>query len=231
MCGRFTLQSPADALLDLFGVIDAAPLPPRYNVAPTQVVPALRAPRGEPELTLLRWGLIPFFARDAKMGARMINARSETVAEKPAYRAAFKRRRCLVPADGFIEWAKTRSGKKQPFHFTRADGRPFAFAGLWERWAPPEGPAVESCTILTTSPNALVAEVHDRMPVILEAEDFDLWLDPGVEAAESLAPLLTAVDDDVLTKRAVSRRVSNARHDDAACLIDASAEEISDGLD
>ncbi|MEZ6196552.1 MAG: SOS response-associated peptidase [Planctomycetota bacterium] len=223
MCGRFTLQAPTDAILDLFDLEpEAAPpvIRPRYNVAPTQDVLALRVVEGERELVRLHWGLVPFFMKDAKGAARMINARSETVAEKPSFRAAFKRRRCLVPADGFYEWRKTAAGGKQPFHISMRDGRPFAFAGLWESWD--KGPArLESCTILTTTPNELVAEVHDRMPVILDPEDFPLWLDPGVTELGALRPLFEAHPADDMRVRAVSTRVNSPRNDDPACLEDA----------
>jgi putative SOS response-associated peptidase YedK len=218
MCGRFTLQSPTDALFELFGVSVEEELRPRFNVAPTQSVWAWRAPEGEGELVALRWGLIPFFAKDAKIGARMINARSETVSSKPSFRAAFKRRRCLIAADGFIEWKKMGDGSKQPFHIRRRDRRPFAFAGLWERWTSPEAEVIESATILTTEPNDLVAEIHDRMPVILEREDFGLWLDPQIQSRESLEVLFEPCPAGQLDARAVSRRVSNARNDDPACL-------------
>ncbi|MCB1282704.1 MAG: SOS response-associated peptidase, partial [Salinibacterium sp.] len=165
----------------------------------------------------LRWGLIPFFAKDASIGQKMINARAETVAEKPSFRAAFKRRRCLVLADGFYEWKAMPDGK-QPFHIARPKGQPFVFAGLYEIWKHGGGEPVRSCTIITTPANATLRALHDRMPVILEGADLDLWLDPGIQSLDSLAPLLSSVDDDYLSYRPVSRRVGNVRNDDVSLL-------------
>lgn len=219
MCGRFTLQNPSDVLADLFDLDEVPDLKPRYNIAPTQTVPAIRSGiQDEPrEIAMLRWGLIPFFAKDMKMGARMINARSETVASKPSFRAAFKRRRCLVPADGFYEWRK-EGGEKFPFHIHMADYKVFAMAGLYERWKNPEGGVVESCTVLTTEPNEEMKPIHDRMPVILAPEDWDLWLDPGVESADLIQPLLTPWEGDKLLPQSVTKFVNNARHEGPECL-------------
>ena len=222
MCGRFTLQSPSDALAELFDWSEAGDLRPSYNVAPTQRVPAFRlSPDDEsPEIAYLRWGLIPFFAKDASIGARMINARSETVAVKPSFRAAFKRRRCLVPADGFIEWK--RVGKeKQPYHITLKNSQYFAMAGLWEKWRTPEGEELQSCTILTTDANEKVGEIHDRMPVILHPDDFSTWTDVKLQDREVLEGLLEAYPSDEIALRAVNKRVNNARNNDPECLEDA----------
>src|SRR5262245_35107324 len=175
MCGRFTLATSRAQLADLFRLAGGPELPLRYNIAPTQPVPVVRAAGDGRALALARWGLIPRWATDPAIGNRLINARSETVAEKPSFRDAFRKRRCLIPATGFYEWAKTAGGK-QPYHFRLLDGRPFAFAGLWERWDR-GGEPVESCTILTTAANAVVRPVHERMPVILPAEAFAAWLD------------------------------------------------------
>lgn len=218
MCGRFTLQSPVDDLRALFEFDGTVELVPRYNIAPTQDVAVVRAApdEGERELALVRWGLIPFFMKDASSGARMINARSETVAEKPSFRAALRKRRCLVPADGFIEWQKRESGK-QPLLIDRKDGATFAMAGLWESWKGPDGD-IESCTILTTSANETVAPVHDRMPVILGRDDFSLWLDRGVSSPELLLPLLEPCASGDLRTREISPRVNSPRNDDPACL-------------
>lgn len=182
MCGRFSLTSSAEELATLFDLETAPELPPRYNIAPTQMVAGVRldADKGKRELTLFRWGLIPFWAKDLAIGSRMINARSETVAEKPAFRAAFRSRRCLIPASGFYEWQKTQSGK-QPHMIGMEDGKPFAMAGMWEHWEGGDGSIIESCTILTTTPNELIERVHNRMPVILDRGDFDDWLDPSAE--------------------------------------------------
>jgi putative SOS response-associated peptidase YedK len=200
----------------------ASPLnvPVRYNVAPTQDVPAVRpAKAGGRELAMLRWGLIPAWAKDEDIGARLINARGETAAELPSFRAAFRRRRCLVAADGFYEWRKAGKGPKQPFLVELADGRPFAFAGLWERWdKAPDGRPLETCTIITTRANELLAPIHDRMPVILPPADYDAWLDvegTGVEAAKALLRPYPAA---AMAAHPVSPRVNNARNDDAACL-------------
>jgi putative SOS response-associated peptidase YedK len=189
MCGRYSLTTPSEAMRRLFGFVNPlANLPPRYNIAPTQAVPVVRlASRaqgaggiesGERELVQVRWGLIPFWAKDASIGAKTINARAEGIAGKPAFRAAFKSRRCLIPADGFYEWLRTGT-VKQPFCFEVRDGELFAFAGLWERWRNSAGEWIRSCSILTTTRNAVTSQVHDRMPVILDKADYELWLDPG----------------------------------------------------
>lgn len=167
MCGRFTLRVPAAELVEIFRLLRRPDVQPRYNIAPTQPVAVVRRIDRGRELSMLRWGLVPSWAKDPKIGARMINARAETVATKPAFRTALRRRRCLVPADGFYEWAKSAGGTKQPHYITRRDGRPFAFAGLWESWDGPDGSSIESCTIVTTEANDLVGRIHDRMPVIL----------------------------------------------------------------
>lgn len=194
MCGRFTLTVDPDELQQQFGL--AAPPPadlvPRYNIAPTQPVAVIpNAP--ERRLELFQWGLIPSWAKDPKIGNKMINARAETLAEKPSFRSALKRRRCLVVADGFYEWKKdgTRKQGKQPMYITLADGRPFAFAGLWEVWRNPADELIKTCTIITTEPNELLAEIHNRMPAILPPEAYDKWLTPGdLDAAQAL-PLLS----------------------------------------
>ena len=180
MCGRFLLHTPVDTLQRAFGFAERPNLRPRYNIAPTQTVPIVRQKDGGGrELALVRWGLIPSWAKEAGIGGRLINARAETVAEKPAFRGAFRKRRALVPADGFYEWRKREGDRpKQPLLVRRRDGQPFAFAGLWEHWRGPEG-EVETCTILTTEANAALAPIHDRMPVILDPACYDRWLDPG----------------------------------------------------
>ncbi len=216
MCGRFALTSPPDVLAALFRLEYLPALPARYNIAPTQSVAAVRAAAAESrELALLHWGLIPPWAKDTSIGSRLINARSETVAEKPAFRTAWQRRRCLIPADGFYEWQK-RGSEKQPHYIHRADGEPLAFAGLWERWEKGEAP-IESCTILTTEPNAMMAELHQRMPVILEPEDFDRYLDPSL-AGEAAADLLKPAAEGVLTAYPVTRHVNKPVNDDRRCL-------------
>lgn len=222
MCGRFALLSPGETLLATFEVettpLDLAQLGPRYNVAPTQPVLAVRTagPHAQKELTFFRWGLVPSWAQDLKMGARMINARSETVAEKPAFRAAFKRRRCLIPADGFYEWQK-QNGRKQPMFIHLTDQRPFAFAGLWETWQSPDGGELETCTILTTTPNELMEPIHNRMPVILSPEDYDEWLHPGTSPQTGLH-LLRPFPAGQMAAYPVSPHVNSPANDDPACI-------------
>ncbi|MFN2190460.1 MAG: SOS response-associated peptidase, partial [Candidatus Promineifilaceae bacterium] len=172
MCGRFTLVAPGEAIAELFDLTDIPSLVPRYNIAPTQPVAAVRLSQstGDRELTYFHWGLIPRWAKDTKIGSRMINARSETAAEKPSFRSAFKYRRCLVPADGFYEWQKVNGGK-QPVRIQMKNGDPFAIAGLWENWISSDGSEIDSCTLLTTEPNDLLRAVHNRMPVLLHPDD------------------------------------------------------------
>ncbi|MFQ5400516.1 MAG: SOS response-associated peptidase [Anaerolineae bacterium] len=222
MCGRFVLFTPGETLFQLFGV-EASAMPgqilnPRYNIAPTQPVAAVRlAPdSGRREFTFFRWGLIPSWAKDLKIGARLINARAETVSEKPSFRAAFKRRRCLIPADGFFEWQRL-SSRKQPVYVYARDGRPFAFAGLWETWHSADGDRIHSCTILTTEPNELVAPIHNRMPVIIEPPDYALWLDPGPNP-ELARHLLRPYPAEKMVAYPVSTRVNSPRNDDPRCI-------------
>jgi putative SOS response-associated peptidase YedK len=218
VCGRFTLTVSARLLAELFELEGLSNFAPRYNIAPTQLVPAIRATEdGGREAFEARWGLIPPWAKDRKMAARMINARSETVASKPAFRAAVRSRRCLIPADGFYEWRKI-DGAKQPYLIRFADRRPFGFAGLWERWHEPGGGSVDSCTIITTEPNPLVEAIHDRMPVILNPGDFDEWLEAVQLPPDRLSALLVPCPDEGMEALPVSTRVNNPRNDDPACL-------------
>jgi putative SOS response-associated peptidase YedK len=219
MCGRFTLTAPAQDVAEQFGLPLFPSLAPRYNIAPTQPVAAVRARTdfATRELVFLRWGLIPAWAPDPSMGARMLNARAETVADKPAYRSAFARRRCLIPADGFYEW-RTLAGKKHPVHFRRRDARPFAFAGLWERWEATSGEVIESCSILTTQANELVRPIHERMPVIVAPHHYDLWLGARPSGTDALRALLRPWPADEMTATPVSTHVNNPRHDDERCL-------------
>jgi putative SOS response-associated peptidase YedK len=210
MCGRFARTFPAAALARLLGLDGAPELPPRYNVAPTQPVATARlGPQGGRELALLRWGLVPAWSADPRKG--FINARAETAAAKPAFRSAFKQRRCLVPADAFFEW-QAEGGRKQPYLFRRRDGAPFAFAGLWERWQGRGGEALETCCILTTGANEVVAPVHDRMPVILRPEDFGPWLESGPPS------LLAPYPAELMVGYPVSPLVNSPRHDGPECL-------------
>lgn len=219
MCGRYTLSSPTDEIASLFDLVSVPDIPPRYNVAPTQEAAVVRvAAPGEPRrLEMLRWGLIPYWAEDASIGNRMINARSESVADKPAYRRSFRRQRCLIPTDGFYEWQKV--GKlKQPYHIRRKDRHPFAFAGLWERWRDPDKKLLDSFTILTTDANELIRPLHNRMPVILDRKDFNLWLDPEANDPAQLLALLVPAPSDGMETVAVSRAVNNPSHDAADCI-------------
>jgi putative SOS response-associated peptidase YedK len=217
MCGRYTLVTPAKKLAEEFSLdASSVDLPPNYNVAPTQGVAAVLSEGGERRLEILRWGLIPPWADDPQIGSRMVNARAETAPEKPSFRRAFRERRCLIPADGFYEWKRT-NGSKQPYYIHMKDERPFAFAGLWESWNDNGGPAIRSCTILTTGPNALVAGVHDRMPVILPAGSYDAWLDPEAERDE-LAALLAPYPEDEMEAYPVSRFVNSPSNNDPRCI-------------
>ncbi|HSG39791.1 MAG TPA: SOS response-associated peptidase [Thermoanaerobaculia bacterium] len=220
MCGRYTLSTPSDDIALLFDISELMPLPPRYNMAPTQEAAVVRVvePGGPRRLDLLKWGLIPFWAKEAAIGNKLINARSETVVEKASFRTSFKKKRCLIPADGFYEWKK--EGKlKQPYLIHRKDAKPFAFAGLWSAWRNPEGgQPVETFTILTTDANDLLRPLHNRMPVILDRENFDLWLDPKVEDAEKLQPLLVPYPVDDFEAFPVSRVVNSPAHDQPDCI-------------
>jgi len=213
MCGRFTLFDTA-SLAEAFGVAGAASLSPRYNIAPSQAVAAVRVPPGGSarESVLLHWGLVPSWAKDPSIGNRMINARAETAAGKPAFRSAMRRRRCLVPADGFYEWKRT-GGRKQPYYIRMRDERVFAFAGLWESWEEPGGAAVESCAILTTSPNDLLVPIHDRMPVLVAPRDYDFWLSPEVLDPGALAPLFRPFPSEEMTAFPVGTAVNNPKTD------------------
>lgn len=215
MCGRFTLAARPEELFEEFPDFEFTPeVTPRYNIAPTQDVLVL-PDDGRHEARFMRWGLIPFWAREASVGNRMINARAETILEKAAFRHAFRKKRCLVPADGFFEW-KSQGRDKQPFHVALEGGRPFAMAGLWETWSPPGAEPIPSFTILTTEANDTVRPLHDRMPVLLPAEVRQAWLDPGSDP-ERLLELLVPYRGP-MTLRPVSRFVNQARNEGPACL-------------
>lgn len=218
MCGRFTLRVFPEQIAELFSLEQMPPLNPRYNIAPTQSVLAIRdsyAGNGR-EATFLNWGLIPSWANDPSIGSRMINARSETAAQKPSFRAAFKYRRCIIPADGFYEWQKVAGGK-QPQLIGLKGGGLFGFAGLWECWER-EGSAIESCAILTTEPNELLAPIHNRMPVILHPEDYDEWLSRDIQKADPLLHLMRSFPAELMAYRPVSTHVNNPRNEDPACV-------------
>jgi len=228
MCGRFTLHHSLEELEERF---DAQPVAPsvaqaalRYNIAPTQDILVVTQ-NGARHLQGYHWGLIPSWAKDPAIGNKMINARAETLAEKPSFRTALARRRCLIPADGFYEWqdpaadlAPGKKAAKTPMHIRLQDGALFAFAGLWDEWHAPDGSPLRSCTIITTAPNAVTAPIHDRMPVILRPSDEALWLDPSVKDAAALLPLLVPYPADVMEAYAVSRSVNAPMVDDAACI-------------
>jgi putative SOS response-associated peptidase YedK len=199
MCGRFSLGSTI-RVGQLFDLPNWPEAPPRYNIAPGQDIPAVIQNRktGAREYRPLRWGLVPSLAKDPAIGNRMINARSETAATKPAFRKPLRERRCLIMADGFYEW-KREGARKQPYYITLRDGPPFAFAGLWDHWAPADGESLETCTILTTMPNAVLQPIHDRMPVILPPTAYSMWLDPTMRAVEPLQSLLTPYPADAMT--------------------------------
>jgi putative SOS response-associated peptidase YedK len=219
MCGRYRLSRRKQILEEHFDSVSGEEdWSPRYNVAPTQPVLIIRQHSKEPrrEFSLARWGLIPWWAKDSSGAARMINARSETAATLPAFRDALKARRCMVPADGFYEWKRLGS-VRQPYCFEVNDGELFAFAGLWERWKDPSGKPVETCAILTTAPNAVTSAVHDRMPVILNPDAYDQWLDPGFSDVAAVSELLKPYDGQAMRCFPVSARVNHVGNDDDGC--------------
>lgn len=219
MCGRYTQTQSAEAIAKAFQVEIVPPMPPRYNVAPTQLVGTVlqTIEASERQFRVLRWGLIPSWAKDPAIGNRLINARSETVAEKPSFRSALRYRRCLIPADGFYEWQR-QDGKKQPYYFHLRDHQVFGFAGLWEHWQSPVGEIIETCTILTTEANEVLHPIHDRMPVILHPDDYDTWLDPELTSAAKLQPLLRPYPAAEMDCYAVSTLVNQAKRDRPECI-------------
>ena len=220
MCGRFTLTIDPVELQEAFYWVDFgnADLSPRYNIAPSQGVPVVPND-GKNKLDFYTWGLVPHWAKDPKIGYRMINARSETLTEKPSFRNPYKRRRCIVLADGFYEWQKQPGQKtKIPTYIRLKDGNPFAFAGLWENWFSTDGSQILSTTIITTKPNDLLKNIHNRMPVILEKDSYDTWLKPGEVDSEILNPLLIAYPSDLMEAYPVSRFVNNPGNDTPECI-------------
>jgi putative SOS response-associated peptidase YedK len=214
MCGRYAFFSPSEAVKRVFQLEGVPDLEPRYNVAPTQMVAAVRAgDEGRRAFALLHWGLVPRWAKERAIGNRMINARAESVAEKPAFRDAFRKRRCLVLADGWYEWQAAPGGKK-PWYVRTKDARPLAFAGLWERWKDPaDGAMLESCTIVTTDAAESIRKLHERMPVVLAEADWDRWIDTAFSDAEKLQELLRPCDPKALEAWPVGLAVNTPRND------------------
>ena len=231
MCGRFAITLPPEAVRAFFAYVEQPNFPPRYNIAPTQLAPVIYHDRHQPAVKMMRWGLIPSWAKDESVGNALINARSETIESRTAFREAFKHRRCLVPADSFFEWQE-RDGKRQPFRVMLKSGEPFCFAGLWDRWVKPpaagkfdtdldEAPAsetIESFTIITRAANAAIAPLHDRMPVIMAPNHFGWWLKDDGERSESHKMALGHPLEEPLTIYPVSDLVNNPKTDDARCI-------------
>ncbi|MEB3180562.1 MAG: SOS response-associated peptidase [Nostocaceae cyanobacterium] len=222
MCGRFTLTKSGWAIAQAFNLEEVPQIEPQYNIAPTQQIAAIlyNSESQNRQFQELRWGLIPSWAKDKSIGYKLINARAETVAEKPSFRSAFKQRRCLIVADGFYEWQKQENHKhqKQPYYFRVADGQPFAFAGLWEKWQSPDGEEITSGTILTTEANELMQSIHERMPVILNTQDYDLWLDPQVKTFQELQPVLHPYPAESMTSYPVSTLVNSPKKNSPECV-------------
>ena len=213
MCGRFTLQISPELLAEIFGLAKIPVCPARFNIAPTQQVPVIRQTAdGTNHLDFLHWGLIPSWAKDKLIGNHMINARCETVAEKPAFRHAIRHRRCLIPSSGFFEWR--HEGKKAfPLYIRLKNGSPMVFAGIWDHWKSPEGEKIESCSILTTTSNKLIEPLHERMPVILHPQEYDLWLDRDMTDPENLKPFYQPYPADLMEMWPVSPLMNSARND------------------
>lgn len=223
MCGRYSLFADPLEVMERFGLEELSfDWQPRYNIAPGQLIPVIIAERGRKRIGQLRWGLVPSWAKDDKSGYKMINARSETLTEKPAFRTLFVRKRCIIPADGFYEWKKTEKGK-QPMRIMMQDGSLFAFAGLYDTWTGPDGQKLSTCTIITTKPNELVSDIHDRMPVILRSpQDEQIWLDRERYDADLLESLLVPYDGQRMKAYPVSAMVGSPANDLPECI-----EEIS----
>lgn len=214
MCGRYTITSAPEAIRALFRYPEQPNFPPRYNVAPTQPIPIVRLVEGKRQFALVRWGLLPSWVKDPKSFKLLINARGESVVDKPAFRAAMKRRRCLIPADGFYEW-KSVGGRKQPYFVRLKSGAPMAFAGLWETWTGPNGEELETAAIVTTGANRTLKTIHERMPVILAPDAFDLWLNCAEVDATTASALITPAPDNLLEAYEVSTAVNRTANDNA----------------
>lgn len=232
MCGRYRLSRRKQIIEEYFDAADwQDDWSPRYNIAPTQPVPVLRQHPREPirQISSMRWGLIPHWSKDASIATSTINARSETAAGKAAFSYLLKFRRCLIPADGFYEW-KRSGASKQPYCFEISDGELFAFAGLWDGWQDNSGQWIKTCTILTTMPNAVTATVHDRMPVILDRESYDLWLDPGMQNVAAISELLKPCDARLMRSYPISTRINHVAKDDEDCSRSVELVETQDRL-
>lgn len=218
MCGRFTSLLSPELLESVYGVRPPAALAPRYNIAPTQQVHIVREDdAGTRECAETRWGLVPHWAKDMSIGNKLINARCETVAGKPSFRSAIRHRRCIVPASGFFEWAAAPKGKV-PHYITARDGSPFSIAGIWETWKDPEGGVLESCALLTTAANSLMATIHERMPVILQPSDFEIWLDRSVTDPQKLQRIYQPYPAELMQERPVSTFVNSPAHSGEECI-------------
>lgn len=217
MCGRFVQATPGEVIAEIFGLSEVPLLTPRYNVAPTQQAAVIRSESSGRRLVFCRWGLIPSWAKDATIGNRLINARAETLNQKPSFRRALVARRCVIPATGFYEWKQGISGKT-PYFFRLQSGLPMALAGLWEQWQPPEGPLLESFTIITTEANDFMKGIHDRMPAILPRETVETWLDPSLRDAGFLQDLLRPAPAGWLEGFPVTRQVNNPAYDSPDCI-------------
>ena len=226
MCGRFTLHFPVELLAEIFGLTDPPGLVPRYNIAPAQAAAVVRGGEKARRLDFLFWGLVPSWAKDPAMAGRMINARSETLSRKPAFRNAVRLRRCIVPASGFYEW-KPEGSRKTPHYIRLSDESPMALAGIWESWKRPDGTVLETFAVLTTSANGLIAPIHDRMPVILHRDDTGPWLDPEMRNPEAFEALYRPYPSERLTAYPVSGRVNSARNDSPECIAPLSAKDLS----
>jgi putative SOS response-associated peptidase YedK len=232
MCGRYRLSRRKQIIKEHFDSVSGEEdWSPRYNIAPTQPIPVIRQHPKEPirQFSLMRWGLIPSWAKDSSVATSMINARSETADTKPAFQDALKSRRCLIPADGFYEWQRTGKAK-QPYCFEVGEGELFAFAGIWDRWKDPSGSWIKTCSILTTTPNAVTSTVHDRMPVILDPESYDLWLDPGMTNVAAASELLKPYDPGTMRCYTVSTRINHVANDDEECSRPFELSQIQDRL-
>ena len=214
MCGRYALTSPPEVIAERFNLLWVRDVSAHYNITPSQTIPVVRDTEKGRELALLKWGLIPSWAKDAAIGAKLINARAETLADKPAFRNAFRRRHCLVPADAFYEW-KAVGGRKQPYAIRMADKKLFGMAGLWEHWVNADGEIIETCTIITVDANELVGELHERMPLIIQPGDYGAWLDSAYPKAQDLLKPFPAK---LMSYYPVSMRVNSVRNDDAECM-------------